>query len=84
MSGVLISAISKSRQLSNKIHVPQEWCLEIQMLGVKDGNFDFFLQILPLKDDELVMSETSLDPRSLNPSKAIAMAICLIIVHFST
>ena len=23
-------------------------------------------------------------PRSLNPSKAIAMAICLIIVHFST
>ena len=33
------------------------WLSDVRTFGRKFSNIDFFLKILPLKDDELVMSE---------------------------
>ena len=59
-----ISALHTTRNV-NKLVSMGEWIyvtryhsgFAIRMFARKFSNIDFFLQILPLKDDELVMSE---------------------------
>ena len=50
----------KTKQRTFKVEIVEKWCAHLHNLRTFARNFsniDFFLKILPLKDDELAMSE---------------------------
>ena len=44
-------------RMSSILHMSNDGCLNLRTFARNFSNIDFFLKILPLKDDELAMSE---------------------------